>query len=143
MGLSSLILGELLEEPIGRMLGMPNDIEPWYGDILDVVTPDWLHRYSWQEPAALQGPMAQAAGIDPSSIGVGSFGQWGTTGAKRDRFVTTIQRVTPTGQVITEDVYKGKPLLSRQDLATVRKVKKTTAKLKRWFPTKSRKKRKR
>ena len=106
---------------------------------LDYMVPDWLYRFPGQEPGVLTGPLAQAAGI--TGVGQGFLGTLGTyAGARGRRYVTTVQAIEPTGQVVTVDVFKGKPLLTRQDMATVRKVKKTKGRLNRWFPTLARRK---
>jgi len=92
------------------------------GHALDYLTPDWLHRYSWQTPQNLQGPLAQAAGVMGKP-------------ATRARYVTTVQRINPDGSVDMVSVDKGKPYLTRQDMATCRKVKRCKGKINRMFPS--------
>jgi len=122
----------ILDDVMRGAFNVPGEMTPWYGDILSAVTPDFLYQYDWESPQALQGQMAQAAGIQ--GVGTGAFGQWGTSGATRDKYVTTVQRIKPTGAVETVSVNKGKPLITRQDIAQVKRVKNTLKRLKRCFP---------
>ena len=144
--LADLALDYALTEIVDYQSQRVEEAMPEWGQMgqtaLDYLTPDWLYQYSWQQPGSqlLTGPMGQRAGVAPG-VGTGFFGTLvgQTPGARRDRYATAVVKITPEGEVVPVDVFKGKPLLTRKDIATVKRVKKCKAKLNRWFPSKRRK----